>query len=155
MTILLLRLSLVLASLSAVTAFVTPYSPSASHRLAPLYSTSETTVPLVVSGRNVEVTDALMEHVNKRIGNVVNKLSGKNVVKECDVILSVSKNPKVSRQQGAASGAVDAMPNSHRIGSSKSIIWNNILYVSLLTLSQKQTHFYYSFSTTTRTASRS
>jgi hypothetical protein len=37
-----------------------------------------------------------VEYVNKRIGGVVQKLSADSgIVKECNVILSVSKNPKV------------------------------------------------------------
>ena len=52
-------------------------------------------VPLVVEGKNIEITDALMSHVQKRIGGPLKKLSGNGQVTECDVILSVSKNPKV------------------------------------------------------------
>uniref|UniRef100_A0A7S3DPX1 Sigma 54 modulation/S30EA ribosomal protein C-terminal domain-containing protein n=1 Tax=Entomoneis paludosa TaxID=265537 RepID=A0A7S3DPX1_9STRA len=68
--------------------------------LSPLFasvdetSTSTGGVPLVVEGKNLEVTDALFDYVDKRVGNTLDKLSGDNV-RECDVILSVSKNPKV------------------------------------------------------------
>lgn len=92
------RFTLLILSVSSVaTAFVAP-KLTKSQVLRPLFSSEAdaTTVPLVISGRNLEVTDALTDHVKKRIGNVVNKLSGNNVVKECDVILSVSKNPKVN-----------------------------------------------------------
>ena len=62
-----------------------------------LFSTTEDAldVPLVVEGKNIEVTDALMAHIQKRIGGPLKKLSGNGLVTECDVILSVSKNPKV------------------------------------------------------------
>lgn len=62
-----------------------------------LYASTEEAlnVPLVVEGKNVEVTDALMAHIEKKIGGPLKKLSGSGQVIECDVILSVSKNPKV------------------------------------------------------------
>jgi ribosome-associated translation inhibitor RaiA len=53
-------------------------------------------VPIIIDGRNIDVTPALEEYVNKRIGGTLNKLSSNGAVRECDVILSVSKNPKVS-----------------------------------------------------------
>eukprot|EP00527_Entomoneis_sp_CCMP2396_P009816 CAMPEP_0198136558 /NCGR_PEP_ID=MMETSP1443-20131203/202_1 /TAXON_ID=186043 /ORGANISM="Entomoneis sp., Strain CCMP2396" /LENGTH=255 /DNA_ID=CAMNT_0043797803 /DNA_START=120 /DNA_END=887 /DNA_ORIENTATION=+ len=52
-------------------------------------------IKLIVEGKNIEVTDALYEYVDKRIGNTLGKLSGDGNVRDCDVILSVSKNPKV------------------------------------------------------------
>ena len=55
-------------------------------------------VPLVIEGKNLEVTDALYSYVDKRIGMTLKKLSGTGNVLECDVILSVSKNPKVRRR---------------------------------------------------------
>jgi len=60
-------------------------------------TTDQTAVPIVVKGQNVDLTPALTEYVNKRIGGHLNKLSSGGAVRECDVILSVSKNPKVSR----------------------------------------------------------
>jgi hypothetical protein len=52
-------------------------------------------VPIIIDGRNIEVTPALEDYVNKRIGGTLSKLSSNGAVRECDVILSVSKNPKV------------------------------------------------------------
>lgn len=52
-------------------------------------------VALVITGNNIEVTPALQEYVEKRIGGILNKLGSGGIVKECDVHLSVSKNPKV------------------------------------------------------------
>ena len=98
-----LRLLLTAAAVAAATGFVAPLTrrplaPAARH----MSSTPDAaaSVPIVVSGRNVAVTDALMEHVQKRIGGVVNKLAGNGLIRDCDVVLSVSKNPKVRR--GAA-----------------------------------------------------
>jgi Sigma 54 modulation protein / S30EA ribosomal protein len=58
--------------------------------------TASSVVPIIIDGRNIEVTPALEEYVNKRIGGTLNKLSSNGAIRECDVILSVSKNPKVS-----------------------------------------------------------
>lgn len=49
---------------------------------------------LVLTGNNIELTDALQEYADKRIGGLLNKLGG-GIVQECEVHLSVSKNPKV------------------------------------------------------------
>jgi putative sigma-54 modulation protein len=54
-----------------------------------------TAAPIVISGINIDITPALDEHVYKRIGKALSKFSG--AVKECDVVLSVSKNPKVQK----------------------------------------------------------
>lgn len=94
-----MRAFLLLLCASAASSFVAPRPAHALSRLRPAVfsskSDTDTKVPLIINGKNVELTDALIEHVNKRIGGVVNKLSGNSVVRECDVILSVSKNPKV------------------------------------------------------------
>ena len=57
---------------------------------------TESGVALVVTGNNIEVTSALQEYVEKRIGGPLRKLGGDGIVRECDVHLSVYKNPKVS-----------------------------------------------------------
>lgn len=82
--------------LSRVTAFSVVQHPL-KHGLRPLYMASiDQEVPLIVNGQNIELTEALIEYVNKRIGGPLSKLSGGGSVTECDVILSVNKNPKVS-----------------------------------------------------------
>jgi Sigma 54 modulation protein / S30EA ribosomal protein len=53
------------------------------------------TIPIILNGQNIELTPALEEYVNKRIGGILKKLSSSNSVRECDVVLSVNKNPKV------------------------------------------------------------
>lgn len=69
-------------------------SSSSSKLFASIDEETTASVPLVVEGKNIEITEALMEHVNKRLGGPLKKL-GKNVVRECDVVLSVNRNPKV------------------------------------------------------------
>lgn len=68
---------------------------SAPRRVSPLAMSTEA-VNYVISGNNIEVTEALNSYVNKKLDNVIGKLSGSGAVKECDVHLSVNKNPKVS-----------------------------------------------------------
>jgi putative sigma-54 modulation protein len=82
------------ASAGIVTlAFTTPTIPTV-RRMTRLAAT-ETEVPVIINGQNIELTPALVEHVNKRIGGQINKLASNGAIQECDVILSVSKNPKV------------------------------------------------------------
>lgn len=54
----------------------------------------ETGTQLVLTGNNIDLTDALQEYADKRIGGLLDKL-GNGIVQECEVHLSVSKNPKV------------------------------------------------------------
>ena len=64
-----------------------------------LYSTEagQKTVPIILNGQNIDLTPALQEYVTKRIGGTLQKLANTGSVRECDVVLSVSKNPKVCR----------------------------------------------------------
>lgn len=92
------RSLLTFASLYSASAFApSPAGGRAtSSTYGPLFSTEEALdVPLVVEGKNIEITEALDAHIQKRIGGPLKKLSGNGQVIECDVILSVSKNPKV------------------------------------------------------------
>jgi hypothetical protein len=52
-------------------------------------------VSLVITGNNIDLTPALQDYVEKRIGTILNKLGSGGIVRECDVHLSVCKNPKV------------------------------------------------------------
>ena len=54
----------------------------------------ETDAKLVITGNNIELTGALQDYTEKRIGGLLEKL-GTGIVNECDVHLSVCKNPKV------------------------------------------------------------
>ena len=53
-------------------------------------------VNYVITGNNIDVTEALNDYVNKKLDNTVGKLAATGAIKECDVHLSVNKNPKVS-----------------------------------------------------------
>jgi len=56
---------------------------------------TEADTKLVVTGNNIELTPALKDYVDKRIGGLLEKLGGGGIVRECDVHLSVCKNPSV------------------------------------------------------------
>ena len=98
--------TLCLLSLSAATAFTQSSTsrPSfvAVYQQAPRsalhMSTTDQEVPIVVNGQNIELTEALTEHVKFKIGGTLAKLASGGAVTECDVFLSVSKNPKVCVQ---------------------------------------------------------
>lgn len=60
-----------------------------------LASTSRTYDPITVTGNNIDVTPSLKEYVNNKLGKIIDKLSGSGAVQECDVHLTVNKNPKV------------------------------------------------------------
>lgn len=87
---------------SLVSAFITPNLPSKAFEISQAKKTSllaatteNNSVPIVVTGNNVEVTPALMDYVNKKLERTVGKLASSGAVMECDVHLSVNKNPKV------------------------------------------------------------
>lgn len=61
-------------------------------------SATEADVPVIINGQNIELTDALIEHVNKRIGGQLKKLASHGAIQDCSVILSVAKNPKVKER---------------------------------------------------------
>mmetsp|Transcript_23642 Transcript_23642/g.55962 ORF Transcript_23642/g.55962 Transcript_23642/m.55962 type:complete len:139 (-) Transcript_23642:1033-1449(-) len=76
---------------------MTPYhsSSSSSTTTSLGMSSVEQDVNLVLTGNNIDLTEALQEQVNKRIGGLLQKLGSGGLVRECDVHLSVYKNPKV------------------------------------------------------------
>mmetsp|Transcript_7049 Transcript_7049/g.17234 ORF Transcript_7049/g.17234 Transcript_7049/m.17234 type:complete len:255 (-) Transcript_7049:200-964(-) len=55
----------------------------------------ETDTKLVLTGNNIDLTESLEDYTAKRIGGLLEKLGGGGLVRECEVHLSVSKNPKV------------------------------------------------------------
>lgn len=58
-------------------------------------------VPIVVTGNNIEVTPALMDYVNAKLERTLGKLSSQGWIRECDVHLTVNKNPKVKNSHKA------------------------------------------------------
>jgi len=63
-----------------------------------LYSTVEdtTTDPkIIITGNNIELTEALSEYVNRKLESPLSKVASNGYVREVDVHMSVIKNPKV------------------------------------------------------------
>jgi hypothetical protein len=94
------RILTTLSMLSCAAAFaphVRPLHNALTNRphVSPLAMSTEA-VNYIITGNNIEVTEALNKYVNKKLDNVIGKLSGSGAIKECDVHLSVNKNPKVS-----------------------------------------------------------
>lgn len=90
------RFSVIILLLSQVNGFfVSPQTSARKH--SPLFSTEagQQAIPIILNGQNLELTPALEEYVNKRIGGALQKLANSGSVRECDVVLSVSRNPKV------------------------------------------------------------
>lgn len=76
------------------------FTPLASqhHRpslMAPLQMSSTESVSYVITGNNIDVTSALNEYVSSKLDKIVGKIST-DAINECDVHLTVNKNPKVS-----------------------------------------------------------
>jgi hypothetical protein len=100
------RTSILLLSLLSpllASAFIVPLnqqSPSlavrSSSTAAFMTKNVATGANLVITGNNIDLTDALQEYAEKRIGGLLEKLGSGGVVNECEVHLSVCKNPAVS-----------------------------------------------------------
>ena len=109
-------------------------SPSSAEN-APAAAT--VVVPIIIDGRNIEVTPALEEYVSKRIGGTLNKLSSNGAIRECDVILSVSKNPKVSeRKVKERTDDTSSRPMVDRAGLGASVIHSDVTFAHLTTIVQ-------------------
>lgn len=97
----LLSLSLLLLSAATPHAFVVwPTTSSSNHHPLRMSSRTDTDNPILLSGVNLDLTPALEAYVDKRIGNILSKLAKNGAVRECDVVLSVNKNPKVPKYNG-------------------------------------------------------
>jgi hypothetical protein len=88
-------LLLLLVPLSASAFTVLPSLRNPSTTAVFMSDSVETGTNLVLTGNNIELTPALQEYAQKRIGGLLEKLGGGGIVRECEVHLSVSKNPKV------------------------------------------------------------
>lgn len=89
-------LLLLIASTSAFTFAPPSASRGVAGRTKLFMADVAKTVPIVITGNNIEVTPALMDYVNKKLDRTLGKLSNSGAILECDVHLSVNKNPKVS-----------------------------------------------------------
>lgn len=101
-----MRFSLVLsATVLATTSAFTPLAtrPTTIKKFASSFSSSTPSalqmstesVEYVITGNNIDVTQALNDYVSAKLDKIVGKISS-NAISECDVHLTVNKNPKVS-----------------------------------------------------------
>jgi len=58
-------------------------------------------VPITISGDNIDLTPALSDYVNQKVDRTLGKLSSVAGVSNCDVFLTVNKNPKVENSHTA------------------------------------------------------
>lgn len=97
-----LSIALLLASSAVASAFTTSNLQRVPTAFNPLLlRMSSETAPIVVTGNNIDVTDALKDYVNEKMGRTLGKLSSSGEVKVCDVHLSVNKNPSVKEPHKA------------------------------------------------------
>mmetsp|Transcript_31008 Transcript_31008/g.46247 ORF Transcript_31008/g.46247 Transcript_31008/m.46247 type:complete len:243 (-) Transcript_31008:112-840(-) len=98
-----LSIAIVLAYAAATTAFTSLSPAPAFKHVSPLYMSSEVSaaVPIVVTGNNIEVTDALQSYIDKKLQNTVGKLASSGAVQSCDVHLTVNKNKSVKNSHKA------------------------------------------------------
>lgn len=73
---------------------------------------TNTNTKLVLTGNNIDLTPALEDYAQKRIGGLLDKLGGGGLVRECDIHLSVSKNPKVGKAKITLLGIAEASYSS-------------------------------------------
>lgn len=91
-----LTIATTLLAITTVTNGFTATPQRAFSRTSSLKVSASTDVPIVITGKNIEVTPALADYVNDKLGKTLGKLSSvQGAVMECDVSLSVNKNPKV------------------------------------------------------------
>lgn len=101
-----MRLSLLLSAsiISASSAFAPLAANNHYHHihrsLAPTLHMSTESVSYVITGNNIDVTPALNEYVSTKLDKIVGKIST-SAISECDVHLTVNKNPKVKENHRA------------------------------------------------------
>jgi hypothetical protein len=113
-----MKLVYLLSLLASVAAFA-PRPVSRPITAALLSTKTDQEMPIVINGQNIDLTPSLVDYVNKRIGGPINKLASNGAVKDCDVVLCVSRNPKVSNTAKKAQTTVSivcAACHSHFYG---------------------------------------
>lgn len=76
-------------------AFTVPSGYQRPKSFLSMSTTEADSVPIIVSGNNIEVTPALNDYINSKLDRIIGKLSSSGAVQDCDVHLTVNKNPKV------------------------------------------------------------
>ena len=86
-----------LFSTMAISSAFTP-APQSTARTAntALHMSSPVKVPITITGDNIDLTPAISDYVNSKVDRTLGKLSSVAAVSNCDVFLTVNKNPKVN-----------------------------------------------------------
>ena len=92
-----MKLTSILLSPLLASAFTVPHIQPSLRTVLKVAAEQDTgsEINLILNGNNIELTPALNEYVEKRIGSPLRKLGGGGIVREVDVHLSVYKNRKV------------------------------------------------------------
>ena len=98
-----MRPSLLLLFSASATSTVLAFSPAPQitttttrgNNIA-LHMSSPVKVPITITGDNIDLTPALSDYVNQKVERTLGKLSSVSAVSNCDVYLTVNKNPKVN-----------------------------------------------------------
>lgn len=96
-------LMLLLSTMATSTAFspAPQISTRALNANNGLHMSSPVKVPITISGDNIDLTPALSDYVNQKVDRTLGKLSSVAGVSNCDVFLTVNKNPKVENSHTA------------------------------------------------------
>ena len=81
--------------LAGASAFTSPMAFHAHSALSMVSSSSTDRVPITITGNNIDVTEALAEYINKKLERPFGKLRSNGLIRDCDVHLSVNRNPRV------------------------------------------------------------
>lgn len=93
-----MRITLLACNLLAVSAFTVMPNTCSVTRTAPLSVSAVdagTEVPITVTGNNIELTPSLVNYVNEKMERPIGKLRSNGAIQNCEVHLTVNKNPKV------------------------------------------------------------
>jgi len=90
-----MKLLILACSFLTTSAFVQPSGFKTFHRPLHVSSSVEQDVPIIVTGNNIDLTEALIDYVNRKLEKPLGKLRANGSIQECEVHLSVNKNPKV------------------------------------------------------------
>jgi len=92
---------MLLISTMTTSAAFSPAPPISKLALSPinkgLHMSSPVKVPITIAGDNIDLTPALSDYVNQKVERTLGKLSSVPDVSNCDVFLTVNKNPKVEK----------------------------------------------------------
>lgn len=101
-----MRIVLLISAVTASSAFSPPPHVFISKRTSTatdkcLHMSSPVKVPITIAGDNIDLTPALSDYVNRKVERTLGKLASIPDVSNCNVFLTVNKNPKVEKSDTA------------------------------------------------------